>query len=909
MACGQRSLAAEVATGALDSIYSAASQSVSEVFGASNDENEEEVKAEPVEEAVVKEELWEEPKAVGTQLEATISGDQLGHLLSTSHFQRSQGKELTISVDDAAARTLYAVAFAASNYYQQPQQLASDPMACQIYWPNNWQWQSNMPATPSPKSRKEAREGRRQSRNAQTMNERQTSPNAQSGQQHPLYQQYLWNQQQHQQYQQQQQHQQYHQHHNQQYFQPHQYHQHQQYQQHQQQQQQHSIRQTQQQQQEQEAPAFSTSTSVRLARKQSRVMPEKEEAEEAEVDAASQDGKAKAKPKTKVRPSVSKELNDLIVVSTRAGQPGDKAILECEPPEDQESEESEPPMEKRKTLLATGPLTTLSLTPLNDDDLEEEEEEEDKESDEVVEDKPVISHKQAQSVHLLGSLERLERRVGTAPAPHLALPRTSPRLRPRTSPFLPQTARDVRERDARERDAQEREARLKEIQERRGKTPRPEWDTSFYSMHQRRIPTYDALIDNKCPILSSPSRLRHIVETRDLPDAYLHIVRARFEQHRKHFDRDGKLGERVRPEPVKTETPEEYPERLVERLLSGFEADGIDTKVQPPGAAFSLDALGREAVKHRSAPKVSQQVLCSPEWQNSTLHEEVSDGVEALRIDLNDVEPTEQGTLAPSWKKMEGEIKLLWHRLQIPLDVRTEFDEGALAHVTPESLYQLQAHLNQMQRYETATRKLIKDWLCRDQLLEAVCSSHALGVNDQRLVKLKADVQKLDRLSCKLVSDIGAWRRHFAQLIVDVSRDPMVSPGRTPAPVFVWGGRDAIERIQSDAERLVRGDLSVFHQPNLSEQFASKAPGSEMGAENSLSTRFKDWGFASTSKSKGWVLPPCSLASATVAAQNFKVTDVLFEGPAPSWYRSKVAKAGIKALKRGLPCGGGDKRL
>ena len=269
---------------------------------------------------------------------------------------------------------------------------------------------------------------------------------------------------------------------------------------------------------------------MRLARKQSRVMPEKEEAEEAEVDAASQDGKAKAKPKTKVRPSVSKELNDLIVVSTRAGQPGDKAILECEPPEDQESEESEPPMEKRKTLLATGPLTTLSLTPLNDDDLEEEEEEEDKESDEVVEDKPVISHKQAQSVHLLGSLERLERRVGTAPAPHLALPRTSPRLRPRTSPFLPQTARDVRERDARERDAQEREARLKEtclsqrltfpmekyialltllfssqwsshakdnlitrppplffpkplsseeIQERRGKTPRPEWEPAL----------------------------------------------------------------------------------------------------------------------------------------------------------------------------------------------------------------------------------------------------------------------------------------------------------------------------------------------------------------------------------------------------------------------------------------------
>ena len=33
-------------------------------------------------------------------------------------------------------------------------------------------------------------------------------------------------------------------------------------------------------------------------------------------------------------------------------------------------------------------------------------------------------------------------------------------------------------------------------------------DTSFYTVHQRRIPTYDALIDRTCPVLSSPERLR-----------------------------------------------------------------------------------------------------------------------------------------------------------------------------------------------------------------------------------------------------------------------------------------------------------------------------------------------------------------------------------------------------------------
>eukprot|EP00435_Cladocopium_sp_Y103_P036565 s1049_g9.t1 len=81
-----------------------------------------------------------------------------------------------------------------------------------------------------------------------------------------------------------------------------------------------------------------------------------------------------------------------------------------------------------------------------------------------------------------------------------------------------------------------------------------------------------------------------------------------------------------------------------------------------------------------------------------------------------------------------------------------------------------------------------------------------------------------------------------------------------------------------------------------------RLPGSE---EQSVSQRFKDWGFASSSqKSKALLLPTCSLAAATVAAQNFKVADVLFEGPAPSWYRPTVARAGIKALKRGLPCGG-----
>ena len=120
--------------------------------------------------------------------------------------------------------------------------------------------------------------------------------------------------------------------------------------------------------------------------------------------------------------------------------------MECTPPDsdDRESQEdeTEQPEDRRKTLITVN-LSALSM-PVQDDDPYEDEEEEDQESDElvVVEDKPYISHKQAQSVRLLGILENIERRVCFAPrAPHLTLPPGAPGAsepsRPRTSPFLP----------------------------------------------------------------------------------------------------------------------------------------------------------------------------------------------------------------------------------------------------------------------------------------------------------------------------------------------------------------------------------------------------------------------------------------------------------------------------------------
>ncbi|CAE7240544.1 slc38a6, partial [Symbiodinium sp. KB8] len=199
-------------------------------------------------------------------------------------------------------------------------------------------------------------------------------------------------------------------------------------------------------------------------------------------------------------------------------------------------------------------------------------------------------------------------------------------------------------------------------------------------------------------------------------------------------------------------------------------------------------------------------------------------------VDLEDLEVTEQG-----WKKVEGEVKLLWHRLQIPLDLRTSLNDGALASVTPGNLYEIQAHLKRLQSFEISTRKLISKWLTREKLLEQICTSHALGVNDNRLVSLKANVKKLDKISCSLVSEIGIWGRRFADFVVDASRDPLAPTTLPkPRPIFVWGGRDAIERIQSDAERLVRGDMSVFHQPQQRDDEASKHAGSELEGDHSL---------------------------------------------------------------------------
>merc|ERR1712076_235344 len=68
--------------------------------------------------------------------------------------------------------------------------------------------------------------------------------------------------------------------------------------------------------------------------------------------------------------------------------------------------------------------------------------------------------------------------------------------------------------------------------------------------------------------MTSPARLKQVLRTRELSSEYLHVVRARFESHRRLFDPDYKLGDRSRPEPTMAQKLKTRPSRLPSTLLA-----------------------------------------------------------------------------------------------------------------------------------------------------------------------------------------------------------------------------------------------------------------------------------------------------------------------------------------------------
>mmetsp|Transcript_32368 Transcript_32368/g.58803 ORF Transcript_32368/g.58803 Transcript_32368/m.58803 type:complete len:966 (-) Transcript_32368:90-2987(-) len=865
---------------------------------------------EPVEEEEqVEQEPWQEQEAYANQaevsayagyqaqLEAFVTGPQLGQLLASSDFgdYLHGSRTLTVEVDEASVAALYAAAgngaslqfYGGTDFADFAAQQAPEPAA----YSGNWQ--------------------------AYAAQGWQQDDYAAQYQQMLLQQQYSSSQQQ---------------------------------QQWNWQQQQQQMQQNQNWQRAAQRPASMTP------------QQQEDESHDGEDDTGSQERRSGS---PLLRREKAEGLSDLFVVATKKGKPGElpnpsgnAASSAGRPNSSSASADPEAPMNRRGSMVRM--QSTVEEWP---EKAEEEigEEGEQPEAEEA-DSHPNATDLQVRSVHLLDQLGRGQDRntpvvggalfgtTGLVPKPP-STPHSRPRTttpwsqsrksrlgkaagtsmasRPTTVGSRPRTGTESMYSQTRPNTVDHPNIKSSDAEQRQRdqSPPKPDWDTSFYTMHERRIPRYDALLDENCPMMSSPQRLRHLIDTRELSDAHLHIVRARFEQHRARFDAGGSLGDQSRPVPQGARKKDadvlaaekEHPDRLVERMVAGF-----PNHAPPPLSPEHLAAPASPSGRRRRF-KATSTMLCSPDWHRSLLHEDLQEEVKA-REDGN--LGTGQGGLVPSWQKLEDQISLAWHRLQIPLDVRKSIIEGPLTKVTPDSVFRLQAHWQELQSYEKETKNLIKDWLQRDRLLQSICGTHTLGINDVRIETLKSDVKKLDTLSTSLVRNIGGWCRRFPNLIVDISRDPSApAKAEKPRAIFQWNGRDGIERIQSDSEALARGDLSIMDAPPTSPPEASTTEGAEGGGSldggHTWSQRLNDWGFAqapsgkasnavkaqNVSKAQALQLQASGLAASTVAAQHFAVSDVLFEGPAPSWYRAKVAKAGIKALKRGTLCGGGDKRI
>lgn len=427
---------------------------------------------------------------------------------------------------------------------------------------------------------------------------------------------------------------------------------------------------------------------------------------------------------------------------------------------------------------------------------------------------------------------------------------------------------------------------------------RPSWEMGG-SATSRRIPAYDALLDDNCIVMTQPARLKHLMETRDLPDEYLHIVRARFEQHRQMFDHTGRLGARARPEPPGGTRGGPFsggglPPNFVQRVAELAAGDS------------STDAAAEQPAALRAGPSL----VCSTEWKDSALHRAHLCSWEEGRPDLtagpsgggavgsgaaspellDSAAPPGDG-LQARWERIRERIEALWFRLQIASNVCESIHNGVMSFVSPHNLHAMEKHLRELLEFEAATHRLIGAWLQREALVERIKGTHVLGVNDGRFAGLKADLAKLDRLGVGLVRSVGDWSRRFGHLVVDILRLPAANLiSQAPRAVFVWGGREIVERIHSDSDFLQRGELH-----NLGRAAVVRA-----GAGQAVITDGER-------PQPAHVPPP--LVVATVAAQRCTVAEPLHEGPPPPWYSRKVAQAGIEAIRRGATSRGGDRRL
>mmetsp|Transcript_21785 Transcript_21785/g.40061 ORF Transcript_21785/g.40061 Transcript_21785/m.40061 type:complete len:929 (-) Transcript_21785:48-2834(-) len=403
---------------------------------------------------------------------------------------------------------------------------------------------------------------------------------------------------------------------------------------------------------------------------------------------------------------------------------------------------------------------------------------------------------------------------------------------------------------------------------------RPEWDSSFVNCLERIIPPYDALLDSHCPIMTNPSRLQHVVDTQELSGEYLHIVRARFEQHRRLFDFHGELGAQNRPEPPPTTVPPrsivQPPDTLTERMKE-------------------LDKPSKVMLSKVPALWTRPALICSPEWRDSALHHECLHDLQggAREVPLSEVAhptlPPKTAALTERWRSMGDSIQILWQELQTPLPVRQEYRNGPLHAATPHTVYQLEVHLRELLDYRAETKQLIFDVIDRESVSETLNYPTALCLGDERLVSVQAAVTRLDVMSVQVLRAVGAWARRFQHLIVDTTRHAAKTTGSAPPAVFVWGARDYAEIIQTGTQAVANGSPPSAAQRK---ERASTAPAG--GRARQMTPGME---------AKRDVAGTAPLVKSVLTKQRQSVLDVLHPGPPPPWYSRKVADAGVKRIR------------
>jgi hypothetical protein len=309
---------------------------------------------------------------------------------------------------------------------------------------------------------------------------------------------------------------------------------------------------------------------------------------------------------------------------------------------------------------------------------------------------------------------------------------------------------------------------------------------------------------------------------------------------------------------------------------------------------------------------MAPSLASSTEWHDSLLYYQclkeqkgdIVDGLPSLTSPDDDVGSANE-ELPIRWERLRSRIEVLWRELLIPLDIRSEICDGPFMAMTADSVYRLEMHQTELLEFRHATRRIINECLEHDRILEAVHHSHALGVNDSRLSSLREYLVVLDRLGTSLVRAIGVWSRRFGHLVVDISKLSVPRSGiPKPRAVFVWKGHDMVERIQTVSDALSAGSPQLLadamtEQDSQTRDVLMNAGAKVHGQRGAAGMKAKDKKAASATS---------PLVSLAMVSQKFSVNDVLHEGPPPTWYRPRIAKAGIAAIKRGTPCGGGDKR-